>query len=64
MTGLPCNNIYVDTAFRTPDSSSNSDFRFELYESMTFPDNTIFYLQDFTAPHSWYTVEPGVNDLL
>ena len=59
---LPCKKLYVDTAFKTPDSRSNSDFRFELPESLTFGENTGFYICDVGIPHSWYTIEPGLND--
>jgi len=61
---LPVKKIFVDTAFKTPDSRSNSDFRFELAESLTMPENCVFYVDDVCVPHSWYTVEPGVNDRL
>jgi hypothetical protein len=26
------------------------------------PDNTVFYIDDISIPHSWYTVSTGIND--
>ena len=61
---LPVKKIYVDTKYRTDDSVSSSNFKFELPYSVTLPENTAFYLTDFACPHSWYTIEAGVNDKL
>ena len=27
------------------------------------PDNSVFYISDVCIPHSWYTVEQGINDI-
>ena len=61
---LPCKKIYIDTKHKTIDSISNSDFRWELPETLTLPHNTIFYVDDICIPHSWYTIETNVNDRL
>lgn len=61
---LPCKKIYIDSKFRTKDSKSTSDFKFELNETMLLPPNSIAYIDNITVPHSWYTVENGVNDKL
>ena len=31
---------------------------------MDFPENTYFIIDDICIPHSWYTIEAGVNDTL
>jgi len=61
---LPVKKLFVDTAMKTPDSRSNSDFKISFAESLTMPDNAVFYVDDVCLPHAWYTVETGVNDRL
>ena len=55
--------IYVDSRYKTSDSVSNSDFKFELKEQIDVPDNTVCYIDDISIPHSWYTVENYNNKL-
>jgi len=59
---LPCKKVLIDTVWKTASSRSNSDFLFELPESLTMPDNCVFYVDDVCVPHAWYTIETGVND--
>lgn len=59
---LPVKKIYIDSQYRTPDSPSTSSFKFQLARNMYFPKNTCFYIEDVVIPHSWTTVEKGVND--
>ena len=54
--------IYIDTKHKNTDSISNSNFRWELPETLSLPHNTIFYVDDICIPHSWYTIEASVND--
>ena len=61
---LPVKKIYVDSSFRRLDSVSASNFKIELPYTVKFNDNTIFYVDDVCIPHTWYTVETGVNDKL
>ena len=61
---LPCKKIYIDTKHKTTDSISNSNFKWELPETLSLPHNTIFYVDDICIPHSWYTIEANVNDRL
>ena len=55
--------VYVDSRYKTSDSVSNSDFKFELKEQIDVPDNTVCYIDDISIPHSWYTVENYNNKL-
>lgn len=55
--------IYVDSRFKTNDSVSNSDFKYELKEQIELPDNTVCYVDDISIPHSWYSVEDYNNKL-
>ena len=48
---------YIDTRHTSNDSTSNSDFKFELEEALDLPDDTVFYIDDISIPHSWYSIE-------
>tara|TARA_B100000513_G_scaffold195689_1_gene127003 strand:+ start:363 stop:1259 length:897 start_codon:yes stop_codon:yes gene_type:complete len=61
---LPVKKIYVDTKNKTDDSISNSQFKWELPETISLPHNCIFYIDDITIPHSWYTINANLNDRL
>ena len=60
----PVKKIYIDSKFRRHDSVSTSNFKTELPYTVKINDNTIFYVDDVCIPHSWHTVETGVNDKL
>ena len=55
--------VYVDSRYKSNDSVSNSDFKFELKEALYLPDNTICYIDDISIPHTWYTIEDYNNQL-
>ena len=38
---LPVKKIYVDSKWKTSDSASHSDFKFELDTSLNLPNNTV-----------------------
>ena len=59
---LPIKKIYIDTKFKTHNIISNSNFSVELPMSLTFPENSVFYIDDVSIPHSWHVIEAGVND--
>jgi len=61
---LPIKKIYINSNFKTPDSQSDSNFKFQLTRSIHLPKNTIFYIENFTCSHAWYSVEEGLNDKL
>ena len=61
---LPVKKIYIDTKYKTRDSVSNSNFKVELPETLLFPENSVFYIDDVCIPNSWYSVEENVNDKL
>ena len=64
MSTLPIRKIYVDTKYMTPDSNSTSDFKIQLPLTLDLPDNCSFMIQNICIPHSWYTIEEGLNDKL
>ena len=53
--------VYIDSRYKTNDRVSNSDFQFELKESLDLPDNTVCYIDDISIPHTWYTIEDYNN---
>ena len=53
--------VYVDSRFRTNDSDSNIDFKFELVEALDLADNTVCYVDDILIPHTWRTIESYNN---
>ena len=59
---FPIEKIYIDSKHRTPDSLSSSHFKYDLPERFLMPDNCVFYVCDVCVPHSWYTIEHGIND--
>ena len=52
---------YVDSRFRTRDSNSGSDSKFELMEALGLLDNTVCYIDDISIPHTWRTIESHNN---
>ena len=56
--------VYIDSRYKTNDSVSNSDFKFELKEGLDLPDNTVCYIDDISIPHTWYTIEENLNNTL
>ena len=61
---LPIKKKYVDTKYKALGSTSNADFRIDLPQSLSFPENTGFFIDDICIPHSWYLIEDNVNDKL
>ena len=56
MTTLPIKK-FIDTKYKTADSVSNTDFKIELQQTLSFPNNRVFYIDDVSIPHSWYVIE-------
>lgn len=61
---LPIKKVYIDSRFKTADSLSNSDFRYELKESIQLPVNCTCMIDDILIPHAWYSIEENMNDRL
>jgi hypothetical protein len=61
---LPLKKNYIDTRFKTSDSTSNSNFKIDLPSTVYWPDNTVFFIDDVAIPHIWHTIEENVNDKL
>ena len=55
--------VYVDSRYKAINSISNSDFKFELKETLDLSDTTVCYIDDISIPHSWWNVENNNNKL-
>ena len=58
---LKIKKVYIDSRYRTNDSTSDTDFKFELKQSIDLPENCSCYIDDIQIPHSWYSVEDYNN---
>ena len=56
--------VYVDSRYKNNDSVSNSEFKFELKETLDLHDNTVCHIDDISIPHTWYTIEESLNNTL
>ena len=54
---LPLKKLYIDTRFMTDDSKSTSNFKGQLANTLYFPNNTTFVIDDISIEHSWATIE-------
>ena len=59
---LPIKKIFVDSRYSTNDSNSDSDFKIQLGRNIFLPDDCIMHIENIVIPHSWYTIEQGIND--
>ena len=61
---LEVKKIYVDSRYRTADSTSDSDFRIQLGRNIFLPEKCVYHLENCVIPHSWYNIEAGLNDTM
>ena len=54
---IPIKKVYIDSRFKTKDSKSNSEFKYELVESIQLPDKCVCFVDDVIIPVSWYNVD-------
>ena len=53
---LPVKKIYIDSKNRTADSASSTNFKIDLVESLTMPEDCVFQVADVIVPHTWYLI--------
>ena len=53
--------VYVHSIYKTNESENNSDFKFELNQTLDLPGNTVCYVDDISIPHAWRTIESHNN---
>ena len=56
--------IYLDSRFRTSDSSSTSNFKIQLQDILHFEENTSYLINEISFPNTFRCVETGINDKL
>ena len=61
---LPIKKVYVNSRYKTMDSVSDSNFKFELPYVLTMPPNAIFYITDVCIPNLFKTIAQNENDKL
>jgi hypothetical protein len=54
---LPVRKIYVDSRYKTSNSKSNSDFKYELLESVSLPNKTVLFVDDVIIPVSFVNID-------
>ena len=54
---IPIKKVYIDSRFKTKDSKSNSEFKYELVESIQLPDKCVCFVDDVIIPVSWYNID-------
>jgi len=59
---IPLKKLYIDTRFMTSDSKSTSNFKVQLVNTLYFPNNTTFFIDDISIEHTWTTIEKDYND--
>jgi hypothetical protein len=60
---LTVRKIYIDSRFKTSDSRSDSDFKYELVQSVQMPENTKCFIDDVIIPVAWYNIDKTNNKL-
>ena len=55
--------IYIGSGYKPFDPVPNSDFKYEINESIGIADNTICYIDDISILHTWYTIDDYNNQL-
>lgn len=58
------NRILIDSRFRQPDSTSTTDFRVELPETVYMDTGMTCVVWNVCIPITWHTVEENLNDKL
>ena len=58
---LPIKKIYIDSRFKSSDSTSHSDFKIDLPITFLMPEDTGFYIDDVCIPHTWYPISERNN---
>jgi len=59
---LPIKKLYIDSRHKTPDSVSDSNFKYELPYTITMPQNACFFITDVCIPYLWRTINFNDND--
>ena len=59
---LKFKKVYIDSYYKV--SGTSSDFTLDLPETVQLEDNMLCQIHEVSIPHSWYSIQIGVNDRL
>ena len=59
---LKFKKVYIDSYYKV--SGTSSDFTIDLPETVQLEDNMLCQIHEVSIPHSWYSIQKGVNDRL
>ena len=59
---LKFKKVYIDSYSKV--SGTSSDFTIDLPETVQLEDNMLCQIHEVSIPHSWYSIQKGVNDRL
>ena len=54
---IPIKKVYIDRRFKIKDSNSNSDFKYELVESIQLLDTCVCFVDDVVISVPWYNID-------
>ena len=57
---LKFKKVYIDSYYKV--SGTSSDFTIDLPETVQLEDHMLCQIHEVSIPHSWYSIENGVND--
>ena len=57
---LKFNKVYIDSSYKV--SGTSSDFAIDLPETVQLEDHMLCQIHEVSIPHSWYSIQKGVND--
>ena len=63
MSKLDIEKVYIDTRFKSSESTSDTDFYVDLPRSMNIPDDCVCYIDEIVLPVSWTVVDERNNKL-
>ena len=59
---LKFKKVYIDSSYKV--SGTSSDFVIDLPETVQLDENMLCQIHEVSIPHSWYSIQKGVNDRL
>ena len=57
---LKFKKVYIDSSYKV--SGTSSDFTIDLPETVQLEDDVMCQIHEVSIPHSWYSMQKGVND--
>ena len=57
---LKLKKVYIDSSYKV--SGTSSEFTIDLTETVQVEENMLCQIHEVSIPHSWYSIQTGVND--